>query len=346
MLLRATVPALFAAAFLTAQTSPEDLFPGGHFKKFRAFAAAHTANDAEGLYLQATVKQLFGDLDEAEKLAERAVAANPKEARYHYRLATISGIKAQRASVIHQFGLARKFKKEADATLALDPNHVRALDLMLTFYLDAPGVIGGDKAKARAVADHLMKIDPVEGYRAEITLARHEKQEDRVEGLLRKSFEARPASYEAQIDLGNWCASHKQLDEAAKHAREAIRLQPDRAGAYGLLAVVLVHQDKWAELDGVLAQAEKSDPDNLNPYYRAANNCLVRKVELPRAERYLRKYLSQEPEAETATLATAHWKLGLVLEQEGRKPDAIAELQAAVKLDSNSGAKADLKRLK
>jgi hypothetical protein len=49
-------------------------------------AAAHTANDAEGFYLNATVKQLWGALDEAEKLAEKAVAANPKEARYHYRL--------------------------------------------------------------------------------------------------------------------------------------------------------------------------------------------------------------------------------------------------------------------
>ena len=86
-----------------------------------------TPDDPETLYLNAAVKQIWGDLDAAEKLAERAVAANPKEARYHYRLAMISGEKAQKASVIHQLGLARRFKKEAEATLALDPNHVRAL---------------------------------------------------------------------------------------------------------------------------------------------------------------------------------------------------------------------------
>jgi tetratricopeptide (TPR) repeat protein len=346
MLLRAVLTVLLAPALLPAQTSPDDLLPGAHFKQFRAMAAAHTADDAEGLYLKATVKQLFGDLDEAEKLADRAVAANPKEARYHYRLATIAGIKAQRASVIHQLGLARKFKKEADATLALNPDHVRTLDMMLSFYLEAPGVMGGDKAKARAVADHLMKIDPVEGYRAEMTLARFEKQNDRIEGLLRKSVEVRPASYEAHMDLGNWCAGQKHFDEAEKHAREAIRLHPDRAGAYGLLAVTLVHQGKWTELDPLLSQAEKAAPDDLVPYYRAANNCLQRKVELPRAERYFRKYLSQEPEAETPSLAAAHWRLGLVLEKEGRKPEAIAELQTAVKLDGNLPAKADLKRLK
>ena len=148
------------------------------------------------------------------------------------------------------------------------------------------------------------------------------------------------------MGLGTWCANHKKLDEAEGHAREAARLHPDRAVPYGLLAAVLVHQDKWADLDAALPLAEKADPDNLLPYYRAANNCLARKVELPRAERYLRKYLTQEPEGQTPNLAAAHWRLGLVLEQQGRKPEAIAELQQAVKLDARSPAKADLKRLK
>ena len=106
---------------------------------------------------------------------------------------------------------------------------------------------------------------------------------------------------------------------------------------------------RWPPADwpitAIRSEGEKADTDNLIPYYRAANNCLARKVELPRAERYFRKYLSQEPEAEAPNHAAAHWRLGLVLEQEGRKPDAIAELQAAAKMDTNSPAKVDLKRL-
>ena len=337
---------LFFTAVAAAQTSPDALLPAGHFKKFREAAAAHKAEDAEGWYLRATVAQLFGSLDDAEKLAERAVAANPKEARYHYRLAVVSGIKAQRASVLHQLGLARKFTREADATLAIDPNHVRTLDMMLSFYLEAPGMMGGSKEKARGVADQLMKIDPVEGYRAQMTLARYDKEDSKVEGLVRKSVEASPGSWEAHMDLANWCASQKKFAEAEQHAREAIRIHPDRGGAYGTLAATLVHQDKWADLDAVLVQAEKADPDNLVAYFRAGNNCLGRKVELSRAERYFRKYLGQEPEAETPSLSAAHWRLGLVLEQEGRKADAITELQTALKMDPNSGAKADLKRLK
>ncbi len=44
--------------------------------------------------------------------------------------------------------------------------------------------------------------------------------------------------------------------------------------------------------------------------------------------------------------AVAHWRLALALEQQSRNPEAVAELQAALKLDPNSPAKADLKRLK
>ena len=105
--------------------------------------------------------------------------------------------------MIHQLGLARRFKKEAETTLTLDPNHVRALHTMIDFYMQAPGVVGSDKAKARAIADQLMKIDPAEGYRAQVTLARYDKQEGRIEELLRKAVEARPASYDARMAFGN-----------------------------------------------------------------------------------------------------------------------------------------------
>ena len=338
--------AAFGVTLLPAQPGGQDLIDGGHFKRLRALVATRNVTDPETLFLTAAVKHIWGDLDAAERLAEQAVAADPGNPRYHFRLAMIEGEKAQKASVIHQLGLARRFKKEAETALALDPNYVRALQNMIDFYMQAPGVVGGDKAKAHAIADRLRKIDPAEGYRAQVTLARYDKQEDRIEELLRKAVEVRPASYDVRMALGDWCTNHKKFDEAAGHASEAVRLHPDRAAPYGLLAVALVQQDKWTDLDAALVQSEKADPDNLIPYFRAANNCLARKVELPRAERYLRKYLRQEPEPRTPSLAGAHWRLGLVLEQQGRKPEAIAELQQAVRLDANSQATADLKRLK
>src|SRR5438045_2999425 len=118
--MRQTIIILLAtAASLAAQGSPRELIEAEHWKRARAIVEARTSGDAETLYLKATIKQAMGDLDAAEKLAEQAVVANPKEAEYHYRLSDITGQKAQKASVFHQVGLGRTFKKECDAALSL-----------------------------------------------------------------------------------------------------------------------------------------------------------------------------------------------------------------------------------
>lgn len=66
-----------------------------------------------------------------------------------------------------------------------------------------------------------------------------------------------------------------------------------------------------------------------------------------RGDRYLRHYGEQEPEPTAPKLSRAHWKLGQILEKQGRKPDAIAEYQAATRLEPGfEPAQKDLKRLR
>jgi tetratricopeptide (TPR) repeat protein len=343
---------LYVATAACAQTpdSLRGLIEDGHFKRARAAAEARykeSPNDPEVVWALSRVRQIWGSLDEAQKLAEKAVALAPKEARYHFQLAEVVGQKAEKAGMISQIGLGRQFKKEADLTVQLDPRHTGALRDLMMFYLEAPAVIGGDKAKARSIAAEIARVDPVEGAVAEIDLARREKREVPAGELLRKAVEARPQSYSGRINLGSHLANRKKFDEAAQHAREAIRLNPGRVGGYSLLAAILVHQDKWSDLDALLGQAGEAVPDNLQPYFRAANNCLARKVELARAERYLQKYLSAGPEPGSPNEAVTRWRLALVLEQLGRKPEAVIELQTSLRIEpKNDQAKSDLKRLK
>jgi hypothetical protein len=74
--------------------------------------------------------------------------------------------------------------------------------------------------------------------------------------------------------------------------------------------------------------------------------------DLPRAERYFRKYLTQEPEGGSPPLAACHWRLGQLLEKLGKKDEAIKEIQMGIDLKPGLDkqnlevAKKDLKRLK
>ena len=127
---------------------------------------------------------------------------------------------------------------------------------------------------------------------AEIALARHDTQHDRLEGLYRKAVELRPGSYDAKVGLGSYLvnADVKHAPEAERLAREALKTDATRIGGHGLLSGALAVQGKWAEVEAALAQSEKDVPDNLVPYLRIANWCIAKGVELPRAERYARKY--------------------------------------------------------
>jgi tetratricopeptide (TPR) repeat protein len=113
------------------------------------------------------------------------------------------------------------------------------------------------------------------------------------------------------------------------------------------LARAYALQSRWKDLEAVLATAEKNDSDDLDPYYQAGKALLLQSGETARAERFFRKYLTQEAEGERPDLASAHWRLGLVLGKQGREQEAFAEVEKALQLKPNfEQAKKDLKRFK
>jgi tetratricopeptide (TPR) repeat protein len=147
--------------------------------------------------------------------------------------------------------------------------------------------------------------------------------------------------------LINILANSGNTAEVERYARHVQTLEPKRTNGYNGLAWSLARQKRWSDLDANLADAEAAVPDDFMPYYVAANALLGSNEDLPRAERYFRKYLSQEREAGTPSHAVAHWRLGLVLERQGRKSEAVSAMETAVKMDSAlEPARKDLKRLK
>ena len=320
---------LWIATFAVAEgevapaVTPETLIRCGAFKRARAIVEQRfhlNPNVAESLWMMSWIKQIWGDRTAALAFAEKAVNLNGKDARFHLRLAEVLGESAKKANLVEQLGFATRFKKEIATTLALDPNNVQALRHQLEFCLLAPPIAGGDRAKANALADMIMRIDPVEGYFAQAWIARHDRQEERLERLFRSAVEAGPSNYEAHIALGNYYRSPavKKFEAAASQGRIALGLDPSRIDAYCLLAAVLALQWNWSGLEALLVQSEKNVPDNLTPYYRAAEACVEANREFERAERYIRKYLSIETEPYAPSHAQARWLLGQAIEKQGR----------------------------
>ena len=124
-------------------------------------------------------------------------------------------------------------------------------------------------------------------------------------------MEADPANFRARETLAAYplAPEHLNLDLAAQQGREAIARDPTRITGYSILAEVYAVRGSIAELDALLEAAEKNVPDDLAPYYRAADRHLRTGRDSTLAARYLRKYLTQEPEGNQPTLAAARAKL-------------------------------------
>jgi tetratricopeptide (TPR) repeat protein len=332
---------------------PKTLMDDGHYRRAQSLldaAAASHPDDARTLYLQSRLKLMTGDADAALPLAERAVAAAPRDPDYRYQVAACVGSQAQHAGKFKALGLAKRFKREAEAVLAIDSHHVDAIDGLISFYSQAPGIAGGDDKRAAALAESLARIDPARGRLAQADLYFRDKHVDQGEQALRQALAAVPGDYQVRMTLARFLANdtRKQWQEAETHLRAALAIKPGRIGPYAGLAGLYAHLGRWDDLDKILAEAERAVPDNRSPSYQAARILLGDDKEPARAERLFRAYLASEPEIGAPTLAHAHWRLGLVIEKQGRKPEALAEVQQALALKPDLGddAKKDLKRLK
>ena len=339
------------AGVAAADDDAKTLFERGYQRKAKAICEQRLAANPKDAMAGATLARItanLGDYGKAVDLAVAAAAADPKNADVQYTLSECYGRKAQHSSVLNQPGLAGKMRKAADACLAIDPNHADGLEILVDFHRFAPGIMGGDKKKAKEFVERLTKADPVSGWMKQAEIAAEDKDSTRQAGCYRKAAAIQPPSGRAQVALASWLApKYRDPATAEKLALAAVQAEPWRTGGWQVLAALYAFQGRYDELESVLQRSEAAEPTHLAPWYQAARQLIVTDQEPARAERYLRHYLSREPEIGAPTHAGARWRLGLALEQQGKKAEATAEIAAAVKADPKlEDAKKDLKRLK
>ena len=337
---------------VAAEADPAALIEKGHYKQaFPLIEKRLAANskDADALVLMARYKLAYSDAEAAKKLLQQAIAIQPNSSAAHLFMADAISRRVDQAGMFEKMGLAKDIKRETEQAISLDPKNVDAYHGMMDYYLEAPGVMGGSVSKAREMAEKMMALDPVEGNLAKARIAVHEKQFDTVEGFYLEAVKAKPNSYNALLETSALYTRERwrNYDKSVEYGQKALQVDPARSAAYTVLAQVYALKESWSDLDQIISRAEKAVPDNLAPYFASARILINTGKDNQRAERYLRKYLTQEPEGGAAPLAAAHWRLGQILEKQGKKPEAIQEIQIAVQMKPDlKDAQKDLKRLK
>jgi Tfp pilus assembly protein PilF len=192
----------------------------------------------------------------------------------------------------------------------LDPHSWEARSDLAEFYMDAPGLVGGGKDKARQQADALMALNP---------------------GV-------------AHWVMAQIAVKEKDAAAAEREYRAAIAASHSGAHAWFEFAYFLFHANRLDEMEQALHTLESSPVDRPESLTDGAS-LLVRTGRDPAlAERLLRRYLASPVEEGPAFKARD--LLGRVLEKQGNRRAAAEEFRAALALSHTyTRAAEDLKRV-
>lgn len=272
----------------------------------------HTSPSADVYNLLCRAHFELSAWDAGIPFCERAVALAPDNGLYRLWLGRIYGEKASRAGFLSAAGLAKKVRAEFERAVELAPNNWEARTDLAEFYVEAPGVVGGGKDKARAQADLIAPLNPARAHWVRARIAEKSKDLDAAEQEYRNAIEASHGGSRAWLDL---------------------------AGFYR-------HTNRIGAMEQALRKLESSPLDHPGALVDGAS-ILVRTARQPElAARLLHRYLDSSATVEEAPVFWAYTLLGELAEKQGDHAAAAEHYRAALALaHSYRPAQEGLKRL-
>lgn len=271
---------------------------------------SQSATDAESYNLLCRAYFMIEEWDRGIAACERARDLDPQKSLYYLWLGRIYGRKAEHAGFLSAAGLAKKFRVTLERAVELDPANWEARKDLAEFYLDAPGIVGGGKDKARAQADAVAPLHPAIAHWIAGQIAEKNKDDVSAEREYRAAIEASHSSVRYWVEL----------------------------------AIFFHHINRLEEMEKALRDGESAPIDQADSLMDGASVLLRTGRNFPLAERMLRRYLSSPIEEGPAF--KAHEMLGQLLEKEGDRKAAAEQYRSALALAHEYGrAKEDLRRL-
>ncbi len=224
-----------ACAAATTQTSRADRLAndGNYAAAAKAFAQlqAESPHDAAITARLARLDLLLGKPEQAVDWAKKSVALAPHSARYQILLGDAYTSYVNDVSIFRKLGVAHKIRDAYQKATQLDPDNADAHFSLTMFYLLAPGIAGGSDDKAAEQIRTLAKLDPGMADLAQARRATKDKQDAKVEGLLRKAAAAAKDDSGYMV-LGAYLLSRQRSKQALAVFRQAMTAYPHDPDAY------------------------------------------------------------------------------------------------------------------
>lgn len=119
-----------------------------------------------------------GEWEKALGHAGKAIAKDANNARYQYAWGAANGVSALKSGVLSKVGYARRCLAAYQRAAEIEPNNPQYHFALMSYYQQAPGIVGGDMAKAYDQAAAIRKLDERQGRQAYVQLYVAEKKYD------------------------------------------------------------------------------------------------------------------------------------------------------------------------
>lgn len=216
--------------------------------------------------------------DEADEFMVKALQQFPQRAELYHLAAMNKFALAQQVSIFSAPGYAKEGLVQLKQAVQLAPEQGRFQLTLLGFYLQAPGIVGGDEKLARQIAADLQqaaaaqKADLVDAAIAQSMVLQTDEKTASALLLIEAQLQQTPANVRLLVQKANLLRSDKQDAAALPLYQQAVKLAEKPAAQHQYLyqigrIVALTGQDTQvgkAALQQVIAFYQQSEGQSLH----------------------------------------------------------------------------------
>ncbi len=269
------------------------------YKVFNAFAKDNK-HYAESRYHMGLISMHKQDFIKAEEYLKQALSVNTEVAKYHVAMVNALGNIITKANKFSQATMAPTLRKHMEEAIRLNPMDMNTPLMLIGYYMQAPGFMGGGSDKAIALANSIMKRSKADGYRAIGLIAHAEEKYSDAESNYKKALNISPDSVKYHYSLASVYQSQSKFDEAMDVYEKAIERFPTNRN-------LLLVAGRMASFSG-----EKHSENGV---------------------KYLNSYIGENPDMADKNIGEAYYYLGMIEKNRGNKTLARKHFNSALKVN-------------
>jgi cytochrome c-type biogenesis protein CcmH/NrfG len=205
---------------------PRQLYQRTEYEAALRALRSEGSQDTWGLLLAGQIYYQLGKYKEALERLEKASQLEPGSAEIFLWLGRSLGRRAETSNPFSAPGFAVRCREALERAVVLDAKNLDALSALASYYLEAPGFLGGGLEKAENVVEQIATLDVAQGWYVEAQIAERRKAFARAETLLRRAAQMAPSQLDRLIDLAKFLARRGELEQSEQALARAAEVAP------------------------------------------------------------------------------------------------------------------------